>query len=520
MKKTNIKDSLPDLIQLDHITKRFGGVTALEDVSFSIKRGEVHAIVGENGAGKSTLMKLLAGVQEQDEGEILINGKSIRITSPEVSEKNGISMVFQELNLFLPLTVAANIFIRRELKTGKILLNERVMCDQAGKVLQTLLVDIDPKAKISTLSTGQKQIVEIARAINRGTNVVIMDEPNSALNEHETEALFKIINNLRDCGITILYVSHRLEEVFRISDRITVLRDGKYVGTWNTAETDVEEIVSKVVGRRLGDIFPERPPYKGKKETTLSLKDLVLGFQTHPIEFSAVRGEILGLAGLEGSGVQETLHNLFGLEDKKKKLTVTYGDLKMEKINPRFLIKKGWAFIPADRRNQGLMLNWSILLNSSLVILQRLISKAGFIKHREEKRIATQYVNKFSIATDNLDKKVHNLSGGNQQKVVLAKWMATEPTVLVLNDPTRGIDVGTKQEIYKLIIEWANQGFTVIFTSSEFDEIQGVCDRVLVFYKNEIIKEFKKGEVEKEELMRYILGGSGDINREDSEKQN
>lgn len=504
----NANNTSDELIRLENITKRFGGVTALEDVSFSINRGEVHAIVGENGAGKSTLMKLLAGVQEQDEGSIYINGDLVRLSTPEISEKQGIAMVFQELNLFLPLTVAANIFIKREIKSGNILLNEIGMCNQASKVLDSLLVDINPKAKISSLSTGQRQIVEIARAINRGTNVVIMDEPNSALNEHETKALFEIINNLKQCGITILYVSHRLEEVFKISERITVLRDGKYVGTWETEKTNVEEIVSKVVGRRLGDIFPERPLYRGKKETTISLKDLVLGFNTKPIEFKANRGEILGLAGLEGSGVQETLLNLFGLEEKRKKISVTYGDLQMDKINPRFLIKKGWAFIPADRRNQGLMLNWSILLNSSLVILQRLVSKVGLIKHREEKRIAEEYINKFDISTDSLDKKVHNLSGGNQQKVVLAKWMSTEPNVLVLNDPTRGIDVGTKQEIYKMIVEWANQGFTVLFTSSEFDEILGVCDRILVFYKNEIIKEFEKGKVEKEELMRYVLGGA------------
>lgn len=511
--------STEELIRLENITKHFGGVTALDNVSFSISRGEVHAIVGENGAGKSTLMKLLAGVQEQDEGNVYINGELTRIPSPQISEDLGIAMVFQELNLFLPLTVAANIFIRRELKTGNVLLNERVMCGQASKVLETLMVDIDPKARIAMLSTGQRQIVEIARAINRGTNVVIMDEPNSALNAHETEALFKIIENLKHCGITVLYVSHRLEEVFKISDRISVLRDGKYVGTWNIRDTTMEEIVNAVVGRRLGDIFPPRPPYKGKSEVTISVKDLQLREETAKIEFSARRGEILGLAGLDGSGVQETLHHMFGLEEKKKKLVLTYGDAAIENVNPRKLIKDGWAFIPADRRNQGLMLDWSVLLNSSLVIIHRLLSKIGLIKHGQERRVAGKYVEKFKIATDSLEKKVHNLSGGNQQKVVLAKWMAAEPKILVLNDPTRGIDVGTKQEIYKLIIEWANQGYTVLFTSSEFDEILGVCDRIIVFYKNEIIKEFEKGKVEKEELMRYILGGSGN-NRPNNNKNN
>ncbi len=499
-----------ELIRLDHITKRFGGVTALDDVSFSINRGEVHAVLGENGAGKSTLMKLLAGVIRPDSGDIFINDKKVHITSPEVSEKMGISMVFQELNLFTSMSVAANIYLRHELTRGGVLVKEREMCIKAKKVLNDqLLVDIDPKIKVSKLSTGQRQIVEIARAIDRGTSVVIMDEPNSALNEQETTVLFKIINHLKSCGITILYVSHRLEEVFAISDRISVMRDGHYIGTWMTKETSVDEIVTKVVGRSLGDIFPTRPAYTGEQKEILSISDLFLGKNTKPVEFTVGKGEVLGFAGLEGSGVQDIFLTLFGLKSQKNSYVIRYEGKEINKTIPSKMIKEGWALIPADRRNQGLMLEWSILKNVSLVIIPRLLTKIGFLNQRQERKIANEYIQKFSIATEGMNKKVHNLSGGNQQKVVLAKWLASQPKMLILNDPTRGIDVGTKQEIYKLIIDWANQGYAILFTSSEIEEIMGVSDRILAMYKGQIIREFNKTETNKEEVMRCVLGGEG-----------
>ncbi len=511
MAKTNIAKS-DEIIRLEHISKHFGGVNALNDVSFSIAHAEIHAIVGENGAGKSTLMKLLAGVQPPDSGNIYINGQKTNISSPQVSEELGIAMVFQELNLFTPMTVASNIFIRRELKNGNVLLNEREMCNQAAKVLkEQLMVDIDPKTKIEKLTTGQRQIIEIARAIHRGTSVVIMDEPNSALNDQETKALFKIIRHLKDCGITVLYVSHRLEEVFTISDRISVLRDGHYMGTWETKKTTIDNIVTNVVGKRLGDIFPNRTSFKGEKKNVLSIKNLILGFNTKPIEFEVKKGEVLGLAGLEGSGVQNVFHAIFGLDEKTHGFKVYYDDKEVEKVIPQKMIEKGWALIPADRRNQGLMLEWSILKNASLVIIPRLINHFGLLKHGQERKIAKEYIEKFSIATDSIDKKVHNLSGGNQQKVVLAKWLATQPKLLILNDPTRGIDVGTKQEIYKLIFDWANQGYAILFTSSEIEEIMGVSDRIMVMYKGQIIREFDKKKTDKEEVMRYVLGGEGNM---------
>ena len=504
-KQTGTKDN-GDIIRFENITKRFGGVTALNDVSFGIRPGEVHAVVGENGAGKTTLVKLLAGVEQQDSGRIIINGEEIQIASPRIAEQLGISMVFQELNLFLPLTVAANIFIRQEVKTGGFFLNEAEMHHRSKEVLDTLMGDIDSRTKIEELSVGQRQTVEIARALYRGTSVIIMDEPNSALTDRETQALFEIIRQLEGQGITVLYVSHRLEEVFTIADRITVLRDGRYMGTWDRKETTVEEIVSKVVGRRLGEIFPQRPPLPEGQAVTLSVTGMTLGDNIEPVEFQARRGEVLGFAGLAGSGVQEIFSKLFGLEKQDGSEIRFHGELQA-KLSPTKLIDRGWAFIPANRRDEGLMLDWPIRKNISLVIIRRLLNRLGLIDYARERARTETYAERLNIITDSLDKRVNTLSGGNQQKVVLAKWLASEPKVLILNDPTRGIDVGTKHEIYQLVNGWAQQGFTILFTSSEIEEILGLCDRILVLYKGRIIREFQTNQTDKAEVMRHVLGG-------------
>jgi ribose transport system ATP-binding protein len=494
-----------EIIQLDKITKRFGGVTALDDVSFGIRAGEVHAVVGENGAGKSTLMKILSGVHQPDEGKIFIDDKEVAISSSRVSEELGIAMVYQELSLFQPLTVAANLFVGRELNRG-LFLDERGMRRHTSEVLERLLVDIDPKSKVETLSHGQQQIVEIARAVSRGTRIVIMDEPNSALNQHETKALFQVINNLKDSGITILYVSHRLEEVFAISDRVTVLRDGHYIGTWDAENTTIEEIVTNVVGRRLGEIFPEKARSVNGR-IVLSVDGLKLKDDTEPIGFMVRKGEVLGFAGLEGSGVQDVFSALFGLKKFESEWDLIYQERKVRYISPEHLINLKWAFIPAERRAHGLMLDWSILKNVSIVIMDRIESAIGLLKHKLEREVTQKYVDELDIATESIEKEVGNLSGGNQQKVVLAKWLATQPEFLILNDPTRGIDVGTKQEIYRLIQSWADQGYTILFTSSEIEEVVGLSHRILAFYRGEIIHEFDAEGTTKEEVMHYVLGG-------------
>lgn len=496
-----------EIISVENVTKRFGGVVALDDVTFSIQSGEVHAIVGENGAGKSTLMKLLSGVQKQDGGKVFIHGREVELDSPSVSESLGIAMVYQELSLFLTLSVAANIFIGREKTSGIRLLDEHEMHRASMQSLNQLNVDLDPATRVETLSPGRRQIVEIARAVNRGTEVVIMDEPNSALNQHETQALFDVIQELKAQGITVLYVSHRLEEVFSIADRITVLRDGRYMGTWEKAETTVDQIVAQVVGRQLGEVFPEKISIAKDSEEVLSVKGLRLAEGAKPIEFMAKKGEVLGFAGLQGSGVEATFLSLFGLTQSKKAWELVFRGKRLDDLSSPELIENKWAFIPADRRAKGLMIDWSLLFNTSLVVIKRLISKLGLIQHDRERKLAEEYINKLNIVTDSLGKKVNTLSGGNQQKVVIAKWLASEPELFILDDPTRGIDVGTKQEIYRLIKEWAQQGSTLLFSSSEIEEVLGVCHRILVFYNNEIVAEFDADQTSKEEVMRYVLGG-------------
>jgi ribose transport system ATP-binding protein len=494
-----------DLIRLEKVTKRFGGVTALNNVSFSIGKGEVHAVVGENGAGKSTLMKILAGNYTPDSGTIFLRGEEVKINDPLEARRLGVSIVYQELNLFPDLTATANIFLNREpLRMG--LMNEREMEAETQRVFDLMGVTIDPCAKVGKLSVGERQQVEIARTIQQQSEIIIMDEPNSALTLHETERLFEIIRRLREQGITVIYVSHRLEEVFTIADRITVFRDGQYQGTWQTRATSIPRIVEQMIGRRLEEAFPDRPEIPADASVVLDVRDLVVG-NTGPISFQVRAGEILGFAGLEGAGVMDVFRVLFGL-DVPASGEVIYQDRKQNVRNPSEAIKLGWGLIPVSRREQGLMIDWSIRRNSTLVILDRLLNRLGLIDRAKEGRAAQDYVKQLNIATDSLDKKVINLSGGNQQKVVVAKWLATGPKLLILADPTRGVDVGAKAEIYRLCDQLARQGLALLFTSSEVTEIIGLCDRTLAFYKGKVLQEFQRSGTTKAAVMQVIASGA------------
>jgi ribose transport system ATP-binding protein len=495
-----------EMIRLEGVSKRFGGVLALDDVSFSIQRGEIHAVVGENGAGKSTLMKMLAGVHQPDHGTVYLRGEPVAISDPLHARQLGVSIVFQELNLFPHLSVAGNIFANRELTSAAGLLNRRLMHMESRRILDTMGVHLDPARKVGTLSVGERQLVEIARTLQQRSDIIIMDEPNSALNAHESERLFELLRRLKESGLTIIYVSHRLEEVFAIADRISVIRDGHYQGTWNIRDTTIPEIISAMIGRRLAESFPVRTGVEQQSPVVLHVDGLCKGEELGPVSFDLRAGEILGFAGLEGSGVDTVFKILFGL-DRPTAGDISYSNGSSRPKNPFKAIKQGLAFVPANRRDEGLMIDWSIRRNTTLAVLDRLLAALGIVDRKAERAMTRDYVRRLNVATDSIDKRVVNLSGGNQQKVVVAKWLATGPTILILNDPTRGIDVGAKSEIYRLCDELAKTGLALLFTSSEVEETIGVCDRLLVLYRGSILKELSRGEATKADVMFWISGG-------------
>src|SRR4051794_13857080 len=495
-----------EIIRLDHVIKRFGGITAVNDVSFGIGRGEIHAVVGENGAGKSTIMKMLAGVYQPDGGTLVLRGEPVVIADPLHARRLGVSIVFQELNLFPHLSVAGNIFANREATLGPGLLDERQMTTRTKQVLAEMSVPLDPRTKVSKLTVAEKQLVEIARTLEQQSDIIIMDEPNSALSAAETERLFTLLRRLRDKGLTIIYVSHRLEEVFAIADRISVIRDGRYQGTWAIAATSIPDVIAQMIGRRLGETFPHREATPTGAPIAVAVRGLHTGARVGPVDFEVRAGEILGFAGLEGSGVNDVFEVLFGLT-RPTAGEVVYKGRAVPPRSPLEAIRNGFALIPANRRDEGLMTSWSIRRNSSLAVLDKLLDRMGMIDRDRERGLANDYVRKLNVATDSIDKRVINLSGGNQQKVVVAKWLATGPEILILNDPTRGIDVGAKSEIYFLCDELARQGLALLFTSSEIEETIGVCDRILVFHKGRIIREFARGEATKADIMHWVAGG-------------
>lgn len=499
-----------EMIRLDQINKRFGGVQALRDVSFSINRGEIHAIVGENGAGKSTLMKILAGIYQPDSGQIWLRGEPVSLGSPLAARAAGVSIVSQELALFPHLSIAANVFVNREATRGGIL-DKSAMRSATRQVLDLMGVSLDPARKVSTLTVGEKQLVEIARTLQQQSEIVIMDEPNSALNSHESERLFAILRRLREQGLTIIYVSHRLEEVFAISDRITVVRDGQYQGTWNIGETTIPRVISAMIGRHLDAAFPDRDQaVEADAPVVLSISSLAVEPVLHDVSFDLRAGEILGIAGLEGSGISEIFEVLFGLRMPSSG-QIVYSDGRRQARSPFQAIRQGLALVPANRREEGLMTSWSIRRNTSVAVLDRLLLALGVIDQKSERNLARDSVQRLNIATDSIDKQVVNLSGGNQQKVVLAKWMASGPTILLLNDPTRGVDVGAKAEIYHLCDELARQGLALLFTSSELEETIGVSDRIIVMYRGRSIREFGRGAASKADLTFWASGGGSEI---------
>lgn len=493
---------MADLLEVNGISKSFPGVRALHEVAFSVGLGEVVALIGENGAGKSTLMKILAGVQPPDEGVILIDGDPVTIDSVEEGLSRGIALIHQELNLATNLSVGANIFLGREpRKRG--LIDERQIEEKSRQYLEMVGLEVEPGVLVGDLTIGKQQLVEIAKALSINARALIMDEPTSSLSQRETEQLFTVVKDLRSKGVSIIYISHRLGEVIELADRVVVLRDGETVGELTPGEITHDAMVSMMVGRELSQFYPHDPQAPG--ETVLSLQNVRTPVHPdHPVSFDLRSGEIVGLAGLVGAGRTELLETLFGVTPALGGEIVVEGET-IAITNPRDAIRSGIALVPEDRKQQGLVIDMEVGENMSLASLRR-DQKKGFLNFSKEADIADTMIDRMRVKTPSASQTVRFLSGGNQQKVVLGKWLAMNPRVLLLDEPTRGIDIGAKQEIYLLMEELSTQGVAILFVSSEMEEILGMSDRALVMHEGKITGELARDALSEEAVMQLATG--------------
>lgn len=498
------------LLRMEGISKQFPGVLALNRVSLEVYPGECLALVGENGAGKSTLMKILSGVYAPDEGRVMLEGKPVTLSNPNQAQRLGISIIYQEFNLFPNLTVEENIFIGREPSSNGFV-RWTTLRQAATELLGRLGVTLDPGATVRDLSVAQQQMVEIAKALSFNSRIVIMDEPTSALTETEVAALLNIIRSLKAQGLGVIFISHRLEEVFAISDRITVLRDGQNAGDLITASATPEQVVQLMVGRRIEDLF-QKEAADIAPAPVLEVRGLSrTGTRRDPsaivlkdVSFQVRAGEIVGLAGLVGSGRTELARAIFGA-DRFDSGEILVNGQRVEIGSPQDAIRLGIGLVPEDRKLQALVLELAVRENISLAALRRL-SKAGFVRLAEERRLAQYFVDALQIRTPSLEQKVRNLSGGNQQKVVLAKWLALEPKILLVDEPTRGVDIGAKAEVHHLLSQLAQRGVAILMISSELPEILGMSDRVLVMRRGMIAGELSRAEATQEKIMALATG--------------
>jgi ribose transport system ATP-binding protein len=494
-------DIAPPLLEMRGITKTFPGVKALTDVDFDVRPGEVHALVGENGAGKSTLMKILAGVYERDAGEVLLKGKPVVFTNPRQAQLAGIVTIYQELNQVPEMSVTENIFLGSELERG-IVLKWSEMHDKARDLLAKLHLDIDPRQPIRNFGVAQQQMVEVAKALHQKADLIIMDEPTSSLSIREINDLFAIVKELKEAGVAIVYISHHLEETFAITDRITVLRDGQHVATKPTGELNIDGLVRLMVGRDLSEKYPKEIVPRG--EEILRVENLSRAGVLSDINFTAYAGEVLGIAGLVGAGRTELARAVFGADlIDSGKFFVKGQPVKI--ANPNDAIQHGIGLLTEDRKQQGLFLQMSVRDNIVIAVLKRL-TKGLRTNRRKEIDVAQRYIDGMNIKASSQDQLAINLSGGTQQKVVLGKWMSTEPRMLIFDEPTRGIDVGAKVEIYKMMNELAKQGVAIMMISSELPEILGMSDRVLVMRGGSIRGELTRAEATEEKIMEYATG--------------
>ncbi|TWU18759.1 sugar ABC transporter ATP-binding protein [Allorhodopirellula heiligendammensis] len=499
------------------IVKRYPGVLALDHVHFDVRAGEVHGLIGENGAGKSTLMHILAGAHRADEGVIRLDDEPVQFANPREASDRGIALVHQELNLVPRLSVADNIFLGCELVSRAGLIRSRDQNEQCRKLLADLDDTIDPRADVHRLRVGQQQVVEIAKAINSKARVIFMDEPTSAISDQEVESLLGLIRSLRDSGVSIVYVSHKLEELMRISDRVTVLRDGRHVETVETAAADRDLIIRLMVGRQLDDLYIHSPVVPAQPER-LRVQSLTLDSEhrgrprVDRVSFSVRGGEVFGIFGLMGAGRTELLESIFGLHASR----VT-GGIEVDGVSgicesPEQALRSGLGLVPEDRKHQGLIMGMSIQENISLSNLSDL-ETAGLLSGAREREHAQSFVKQFSIRTADVMKPVDTLSGGNQQKVVLSKVLSRKPGVLMLDEPTRGIDVSAKREIYGLINQLKQQGIAIVVVSSELPELLGIADRIIVMCEGRLTGEFERAIANEELLMRAAVPGAAVGNR-------
>lgn len=491
-------------IEMRGIDKSFGSNQVLKQAGFTLESGEVHALMGENGAGKSTLMKILTGVYTKDAGTVLVDGKEVNYKNPQEAEKAGIVFIYQELNVMFNLTVEENLFMGKEIHGKFGICDKKAMQKKAQEALNILGVNISPKTVMAELSVGQQQMVEICKALMADAKVIIMDEPTAALTQSETVALFKVIESLRKKGVSMVYISHRMEEIFELCDRITVLRDGSYIGVKNIPETNMNEIVKMMIGREIGERYPSRNVKIGKE--VLKVKELTRKGTFHDVNFSVRAGEVLGVSGLMGAGRTEIMQAIFGnLSYESGTIEIDGKEVKIS--NPRQAMEHGIGFITEDRKTEGLMLDKSIRENISLCNLRR-ISKSSVISREAEKNMVAEAIKDLHIKCFGSYHECNNLSGGNQQKVVLAKWILTNPKILILDEPTRGVDIGAKKEIYSIINKLAAQGVAIIMVSSELPEVLGMSDNIMVVREGEVRGIISYEEANQERVMTLATGGT------------
>ena len=495
---------MAEFLEMRNIVKQFPGVLALDHVNLKVRKGEVHALLGENGAGKSTLMKILSGAYQKDEGEILFDGQPVEINSAQDAQRLNISTIYQELNLTDQLTVAENIFMGRQIMKNRMMVNWKAMYVEAQKILDDLGVEIDSHTIVGNLGVAHKQMVEVAKALSINSKVLILDEPTAPLTNREIEVLFNTIRMLKDRGVAIIYISHRLEEVMEVCDRATIMRDGQNVTELNVADTNLDEIIRYMVGRELKDKFPKIHIEPGDER--LRVENIHAGKQVNGVSLFARGGEILGIAGLVGAGRTETARAIFGMDPKESGDIYVDGE-KVEINQPLDAIKAGIGFVTEDRKAEGLVLTMPVGQNITLATLEK-FGSAAHLSLGDEKNAVLDYIEKLNIKTPSHMQLARNLSGGNQQKVVLAKWLLSNSKVIIFDEPTRGIDVGAKIEVYNIINSLIKEGVAVEMISSELPEILGMSDRVAVMHQGEITGVFDNdGTLTQEKILYYATGG-------------